>query len=102
MRHECEAYDRISAEMKVLGAYGTLGSLPLVVVLRGLSANPPSALDKASRQAQEALVPLSENSVLVVAERSGHVIPYDEPQVVADAVRRILDAHRTGRPLANR
>jgi hypothetical protein len=38
MRHEVEAYDRISAEMKVLGAYGTLGSLPLVVVRRGDAA----------------------------------------------------------------
>jgi len=33
--------------------------------------------------------------VLVVAANSGHVISYDEPAVVADAVRRVIDACRT-------
>lgn len=34
---------------------------------------------------------LSTDSFLVVAEKSGHVIPYEQPAIVAETVRRILE-----------
>lgn len=76
-----------------------LGDLPLIVVRRGRTAEPPSAVDIGWRGLQEQLPKLSRNSLLIVAEKSGHVIPFDEPAVVADAVRQIFDARRTGKPL---
>jgi pimeloyl-ACP methyl ester carboxylesterase len=74
--------------------YGTLGALPLVVIRRGKTATPPSASDIAWQADQERLTTLSTSSSLVVAENAGHVIPYDAPGVVADAVRRVLTACR--------
>jgi hypothetical protein len=38
--------------------------------------------------------------VLILAADAGHVIPYDDPAIVADAVRRVLAVHRTGARLA--
>lgn len=76
-----------------------LGDRPLIVIRRGRTAEPPSAIDIGWRRLQEQLPNLSRNSLLIVAEKSGHVIPLDEPAVVADAVRQVLNAHQTGKPL---
>ena len=88
---EFEALDRLPAEMKRPGGFGDLGSLPLFVVRRGKTAQPPSDEDLRHQRVQENLAKLSRNGVLIVAQGSGHTIPLDEPGVVADAVRRMLD-----------
>jgi pimeloyl-ACP methyl ester carboxylesterase len=60
------------------------------VIRRGKTANPPSEADLDWQSRQQSLLKLSTNSELVVAEKSGHVVPYDEPEVVAEAVRKLL------------
>lgn len=99
---EFEALDRLPPAMRQPGGFGPLGDTPLIVIRRGKTSLPPSEADIAHRQHQEELAGLSSNSLLIVAEQSGHVIPLDEPQVVADAVRRMLAAIESGRPLAER
>jgi pimeloyl-ACP methyl ester carboxylesterase len=94
---EFEALDRLPAEMKRPGGFGDLGALPLVVVRRGKTSSPPSEEDRKHQRVQENLVKLSRNGSMVVAENSGHTVPLDEPAVVADVVRRILDAVRNDR-----
>jgi pimeloyl-ACP methyl ester carboxylesterase len=100
VKAEFEALGRLPAAMRRPGGLGRLGDLPLIVIRRGKTAQPPSAADVGHREGQEALAALSSNSVLIVAANSGHTIPLDEPQVVADAVRRMLDAQRSGGPLS--
>lgn len=100
VKAEFEALGRLPAAMTRPGGFGRLGDLPLIVIRRGKTAQPASAADIGHREGQEALAALSSNSVLIVAANSGHVIPLDEPQVVADAVRRMLDAQRRGAPLS--
>jgi pimeloyl-ACP methyl ester carboxylesterase len=39
---------------------------------------------------------LSSNSRLLVAERSGHGIQIDQPDIVVDAIRQIVEAVRAG------
>lgn len=97
---EFEALERLPAEAKRPGGFGQLGDLPLLVVRRGKTEQPPSEADASHRRIQENLAKLSTNSALVVAENSGHTIPLDEPEVVAGAVRRMLDALRQGTRLA--
>lgn len=87
---EFEALDRLPAEMKKPGGFGDLGNLPLIVVRRGKTEQPPSETDLRHQRVQENLAKLSTNSTLIVAQNSGHTIPLDEPGVVADAVRRML------------
>ena len=97
VKGEFQAFDRLPAEMKAPGGFGRLGDIPLVVIRRGRNAaDSPNAADLGWRAAQEQLASLSTNSVLIVAQNSGHTVPLDEPDVVADAVRRVLAAHRTG------
>ena len=95
LKQEYEALDHVPGGMQQARGYGTLGDLPLVVIRRGKTGTPPNAEDVQWRQWQEDLAGLSSRGVLVVAEDTGHVIPYENPAVVADAVRRILDEIRT-------
>lgn len=88
VRQEYAAIDLVPDAMRGAAGYGTLGALPLTVIRRGRTANPPNAEDEEWRTMQEALARLSTRSLLVVAQNAGHVIPYDQPEVVADAVRR--------------
>ncbi len=90
VRKEYEAIDRIPDAKRGATGYGLLGSLPLTVIRRGRTATPTSAEDESWRTMQEALTTLSTRSELIVAQNAGHVIPYDRPDVVADAVRRMV------------
>lgn len=99
VKAEFEALGRLPAERKQPGGFGVLDDLPLIVIRRGKTAQPPNERDVSHREGQEALATLSSNSLLIVAENSGHTIPLDEPQVVAEGVRRMLEAVRTGAPL---
>lgn len=98
---EFEALDRLPATMKKPGGFGDLGALPLIVVRRGKAEQPPSADDEQHRRSQENLATISTNSALIVAEKSGHTIALDEPHVVADTVRRMLESLRTGERLTS-
>ena len=90
VKQEYEAIDLAPQEFKRVNGYGTLGNTPLVVIRRGQTATPPNTDDREWRTAQETLTQLSTRSTLIVAEKSGHVIPYDEPDVVAKAVQSVL------------
>ena len=80
-----------------------LGDMPLVVLLanpvygnppHGISAEDWKRVNEEKRQQKVELTNLSRNSKLIVAEKSGHHIQLDEPQVVTDAVRLAVDAVR--------
>lgn len=90
VKQEYLAIDLVPQSLRRPNGYGTFGDKPLAVIRRGATANPPSADDDDWRKAQEAMAKLSTNSFLVVAEKSGHVIPYEQPAIVADTVRRLL------------
>ena len=94
VKAEFEAWTRLSEAGR---RPGSLGDTPLIVIRRGKASTPPTQQDLDHRAGQEALAKLSTDSVLIVAENSSHTIPLDEPQVVADAVRRMVEAVRAGR-----
>jgi pimeloyl-ACP methyl ester carboxylesterase len=48
-------------------------------------------------EAQQRLATLSSNGRLIVAEKSGHMIQFDQPQIVVDAIEAILDEARRTR-----
>ena len=85
-----------------------LGNLPLVVLLpKGGYGRPPQGVDadewkrfnEEKRQQKMDFTNLSHNSKLIFAENSGHHIQLDEPQVVIDAVRLIVEASRQHKAL---
>jgi pimeloyl-ACP methyl ester carboxylesterase len=86
-----------------------LGDKPLVVLLAkpgggnpppGVSADEWKRINEEKTQQKVGLANLSRNSKLMVAERSGHHIQLDEPRVVADAIRLVVDAVRRRSKLA--
>lgn len=69
------------------------GALPLIVISRGLlDEEGPRAAQRedAHRKDQAALVTFSSVSKQIVATKSGHHVPLDEPDVVASAIREII------------
>ena len=65
-------------------------SIPVVVVTGALGA------DATWRQLQRDQVTLSEHGCQIIAEESGHVVQIDQPQIVVDAIRTVIDATRLG------
>lgn len=90
-------------EVKETSVMGGLGNIPLVVLSRGTSIQhdfpglPPDLamkLDATWLDAQRDLTRLSTNSVHQVATKSGHNIASDEPELVVEAIRHIVNAVR--------
>ena len=77
-----------------------LGDLPVRIITHGRSD--PAALGMSIENAgvaelvwqlgQQRLQQLSSHTVLVVAHKSGHAIPWQQPELVLDAVRELLAA----------
>jgi pimeloyl-ACP methyl ester carboxylesterase len=89
-KDELTSFERTPASMRLAGGFGTLGDTPLIVVRRGRTAQPPSSDDIAWQLAQAELLKLSTCSKLIVAEKSGHMVPMDEPEIVSTAVKQVL------------
>ena len=87
-----------------------LGNLPLLILPPKSYGNPPPGIDADEwkrfnegklRQKMD-FVNLSHNSKLIFAENSGHHIHLDEPQLVIDAVRLIVETSRQHKALDGR
>jgi pimeloyl-ACP methyl ester carboxylesterase len=82
-----------------LRAIHFLGDLPVVVLASGVflreAPTRPEAgprLHEIWQDLQRDLANLSSNSVYSVVESSGHFIQRDQPEVVVDAIRQVLDS----------
>lgn len=91
-----EGIDNI-ANSAIMRHGGPLGDLPLVVVSRGRAQAPaelPADLvarrEQVWRQMQCNLAALSSRSVHKVAERSGHLMHREQPDMVVDGIRQAL------------
>ena len=82
--------DRVPTASRVSERNGSLGSLPLTVMTHGLPfPGPFTVLEQNWSEGQKQLASLSTNSVLIVAQKSNHMIQHDEPALVVDAIRCI-------------
>jgi hypothetical protein len=83
-------------------ATGALNDLPLVVITANKQAwisKVPAGVDpvtynKEWLELQQKLVALSSRSTQIFADRSSHYVPFDQPEVIVDGVRRVIDATR--------
>lgn len=62
-------------------------TIPVIVLTAGRG-------DAAWRDLQRDQVTLSERGCQMIAEESGHVIPIEQPTIVVEAIRRVVDAVR--------
>ncbi len=98
IRTEIEAREGLDwdASLRQLREAQPLGDLPLVVIAAGRRPTSASGdlLDRVGplwRAGQEALAGLSSNGRLVVAHRSGHFVQEDEPELVVETIRRLVE-----------
>jgi pimeloyl-ACP methyl ester carboxylesterase len=89
------ALEKVPEAMRKPGGFGTLRDMPLAVNTRA-SRDPNT---KAPTQpewlaAQQRLRALSSRVSHVVAERSGHMVQFSEPQVIVEAIRNIWNQSR--------
>jgi pimeloyl-ACP methyl ester carboxylesterase len=73
-------------------AAAKLGNLPLVV----LTAKYSMQMEPRWEKAQQALAALSTNSRWTIVEQSTHMIHWEQPSAVVDAVRDVIRAAQTG------
>lgn len=74
-----------------------LSAIPLVVITRGIadeSGEGAAAREVEHRQDHAAQAALSRRGQLLIAERSGHHVPLDDPALVSRTIRHVLDATR--------
>jgi pimeloyl-ACP methyl ester carboxylesterase len=65
--------------------------VPVVIITSGLPMFQKEEDQSAWRQAHEEMAASIEGAVLVVAERSGHMITWSEPDLVVESVKRVLN-----------
>jgi pimeloyl-ACP methyl ester carboxylesterase len=78
----------------------SLGDIPLIVLSKGVPSSDIASLTPEDymqwwSELQSELAALSPQGRLVVAERSGHHIQLDQPNLVIDAIEQVLDATRS-------
>lgn len=86
------------ANSALMRGCGDLGDLPLVVISRGRPTQvpdgcPPDLIERREQvwgHMQRELADLSSNSEHVIAERSGHLVNQDQPELIVDAIRRAV------------
>jgi len=79
------------------GSFGHLGDKPLVVLRHGIPFPGPAAvLEDGWEAGQERLAKLSTHGELVLAAKSNHMIQSDEPELVVNAIRRVVATFRPG------
>jgi hypothetical protein len=64
-----------------------LGDVPLVVISSG--DQPPDV-----RAAHQALARMSSHGHVVFASKSGHWVPYDEPELIVETIREVVEVIR--------
>ena len=91
-----------------LAAPMSLGDKPLIVLTAGplqlegmgLSQEQIDQMDEAHTRTQAALTQGSQNSEQIIAEDSGHYIHLEQPDLVVDAIRQVVEAARNGSSVA--
>lgn len=85
-------YANLKKSFEELKEVTSLGNLPLIVLSQG-SKDPERSDEEFQRWAllQLDLTKLSSNSQHIIAEKSGHLIPLDQPDLVASAVQQLVE-----------
>jgi pimeloyl-ACP methyl ester carboxylesterase len=101
-QYETIDFAAASATMRQAAAAHPLRPMPLIVLSHGQPFGvpasalgfPPAALEQAWAKAQEELAALVPHARHVIATRSSHYIQLQQPELVIDAVRQVVEAVR--------
>ncbi|HKG66378.1 MAG TPA: alpha/beta hydrolase [Solirubrobacteraceae bacterium] len=92
--------DLLASDDELRRASGDFPPLPLIALKHGISfgpgGEPVPSIERLWGRLQEANAKLSPTGRVVVAERSHHRIAEDQPELVVDAIREVVEAARAG------
>lgn len=99
LNREGITFDELRTSGDQVRAAAPLPDVPLTVLVHGLDQQypagwPVAALEKAWRDAQQAVAKSTPQGKLVIAQNSGHFIYIDQPQLVIDSVNEIVSKAR--------
>lgn len=91
--------DASATEMREAMTTTSLRSMPVVVLTHGRpwdwpTGYPAEELEAIWMPLQEKLAALSPESCLIVATKSGHFIPGDQPELVVEAIHKVVEGVR--------
>lgn len=93
VEREGDTYRLTPEKERVARGFGSVGEVPLIVITHGVPFTGGMAiLEQGFLDAQKRLAALSSDSEFIIAEKSGHAIMWDEPDLIVSAVRRLVDA----------
>ena len=92
--------DLLASDGELRRASGGFPPVPLIALRHGISFDPGGgpvpSIERLWRRLQEANARLSPKGRVVVAPQSHHRIAEDRPDVVADAIREVIEVARAG------
>ena len=92
--------DLLASDDELRRASGDFPPVPLIALKHGISFDPGGepvpSIERLWGRLQEANAKLSPTGRVVVAERSHHRIAEDQPELVVDAIREVVEAARAG------
>lgn len=102
MVDDFRSLEHASPAEKTAAPPGSLGAIPICVVSHGIAFPAPyDALNEGWDAGQARLAALSSNGEVIIATKSSHMIQFDEPQLVIDAIARVHAAARAGGSVVN-
>jgi len=82
--------DGLGPKMEIMRKTSIPSRIPVVVITSGLPFLPKPEEQKAWRQSHEQLTASIEGASLVVAEKSGHMVPVNQPDLIIEAVMGVI------------
>jgi len=103
VREEYGAVDDYHASVRA-AHITSLGDIPLIVLSHGQTQRVPGLSEEVNQQKEQTeqqmqveLAAQSSRGKRIVAEKSGHLIQLDQPELVIDAIRQVVEAAHAGR-----
>jgi pimeloyl-ACP methyl ester carboxylesterase len=104
--NSAEGSERIDLQLsgaQVRGRRRPFGAMPLLVLshgkpIAGIPALYSPLVERIWSDMQLDMLSLSTNSKQLIAQQSGHNIPSEQPQLVSDSIRQVVQALRNGSP----
>ena len=85
--------DGLKPKIEIMRKTSIPPDIPVVVITSGRPFLPKTEEQEAWRLSHEQMTASIEGAILVVAEESGHMIPMSQPDLIMEAVTKVLDRY---------
>jgi pimeloyl-ACP methyl ester carboxylesterase/predicted alpha/beta superfamily hydrolase len=83
--------DGLGPKMEIMSKTKLPSDIPVVVITSGRQFLPKTEEQEAWRKSHEQLSASVKGAILIVAEESDHMIPFRQPDLIIDAVMKVID-----------